>query len=73
MTSDPYRPYTLWESTLPSGDTATLIVCPTQTEVLTVLHVNHVMQRLDKCPTREEAERRAWTIRHELVSLGQAS
>ena len=56
-----------------SGDLATLIVCPTRTEVLTVLHVNHRMKRLHGCETLQAAERKARAIRDELVSLDLAS
>ena len=62
-------PYTLWEGNLASGESATLLICPTQREVLAVLHVNDRMRRLDPCRTAEEAERRAWAIRDELLSL----
>ncbi len=64
-------PYTLWKGALPSGDIATLLICPTQREVLAVLHMNDRMRRLDPCRTREEAEQHAWSIRDELVSLDQ--
>ncbi len=60
-------PYTIWEGTLSSGEVATLLICPTQREVLAVLHMNHRMRRLDPCRTRAEAERRAWCIHDELV------
>ena len=66
---DMLDPYTLWEGHLASGETATLLICPTQREVLAVLHLNHRMRRLDPCRTPEEAERRAWAIRDELLSV----
>ena len=64
------NPYTLWAGTLPSGQTATLLICPTQHEVLAVLHMDDRMRRLEPCRrTHVEAERQAWAIRDEL--LGQ--
>ena len=62
-----FDPYTLWEGSLSSGEVATLLICPTQREVLTVLHVDHRMRRLDPCRTCEEAELKAWAIHDELV------
>ena len=63
------EPYTLWASTLPSGETATLLICPTQREVLVVLHLNDRMRRLEPCRTRAEAEAQAWAMRAELLGL----
>jgi hypothetical protein len=63
------NPYTLWAGTLPSGQTATLLICPTQREVLAVLHMDDRMRRLEPCRTHVEAERQAWAIRDELLGL----
>ena len=64
-------PYTLWKGTLTSGEVATLLICPTQREVLAVLHMDDRMRRLEPCQTREEAEQHAWAIRDELLSQAQ--
>ena len=63
------EPYTLWTGTLPSGQTATLLICPTQREVLAVLHMDDRMRRLEPCRTYAEAEKQAWAIRNELLGL----
>ena len=62
-------PYTLWKGTLPSGEIATLLICPTQGEVLAVLHMNDRMRRLEACRTREEAEQHAWVILDDVLGL----
>ena len=64
------EPYTLWAGTLPSGQTATLLICPTQREVLAVLHMDDRMRRLEPYRTHAEAEKRAWAIRDELLRVG---
>ena len=64
-------PYTLWEGHLASGETATLLICPTQREVLAVLHLDDRMRRMDPCRTPKEAEQRAWAMRDELLGLNR--
>lgn len=66
-------PYTLWKGTLPSGDIATLLICPTQREVLAVLHMNDRMRRLEAGRTAEEAERQAWAILDDVLGLDKAA
>jgi hypothetical protein len=69
-TNPPDRPYTLWEETLRNGVTARLIIYPSETDVLLVLFKNRLFHSYYKRSSREEAERRAWDLREELLNIG---
>ena len=58
MTADPHRPFTLWFDTLPSGDTARLLIWPRPKPVRVVLFWNRAFHSVRGFATRETAE--AW-------------
>jgi hypothetical protein len=58
MTSDAERPFTLWFETLPSGDTARLLIWPGPAHIRAVLFWNQTFHSVRGFSSRENAE--AW-------------
>ena len=58
MTADAHRPFTLWFDTLPSGDTARLLIWPHPEHVRVVLFWNQEFHSVRGFTSRETAE--AW-------------
>ena len=65
----PYRPYTLWFKTLPTGDTAQVYLGPHSNRCDVISHWNGRVWRAETRATLAEAERLAWTWWDELPRL----
>ena len=63
-------PYTLWEATLSSGDTAKVIISPWAGEAGVIMHWNGALHSFERVPTVVHAEHRAWQL-HAQVLAGE--
>ena len=66
MTSDAHRPFTLWFDTLPSGDTARLLIWPRPEPVRVVLFWNRVFHSVRGFTSRETAEASGYAL-HDIL------
>ena len=60
-------PYTLWEETLLSGDTAKVIISPWVGEVGVIMHWNGALHSFERVPTIAHAERQAWQLHAQVL------
>ena len=61
-------PYILWEETLPHGDVAKLIICPSPEIVDLLMHWNGDLHSRHTAPTHQRAEQKGWELHKQVLS-----